>query len=519
MKSVMSKELIRQTILLIATTAAVYTLFSYGGIRSPDSEIVFRTAEALAATGTFALTTDITQIKGFGLPQGKDGQLYSLFGPGESLFAAPFVKIALIINRTRWYEHVPRLIPVSHYVDAGILTFVDSKTPENLEPHALRFLVSCFNVVVGSLCVGLFFLTVKLLSQSEVAAILVTILFAFGSLMMPYSGSFFSEPLATMFVLLSLYCLVWNDLSHTDVERQRTLRSFVSGISLGLAVITHITAILFVPFFAVYAFSAFVKEGRTWKQMIQPGLIFVAGVALMLVLLGFFNFARFGNIFETGRTVNPKIIYASFVAPWRGLVGLLVSSGKGIVWYCPAVIVSLISWRSFHKRYTFLSFIILTAVVFRVCLIAARSDWHGGYSLGPRYLVMIVPLMLLPLGEALVSWFNEGKLKMIWLFCGLMALCIWEQIYFCIGEIFSFLHVVRWSFDAQGTNVFQNDSLYLDWDKSPLLYLLNVKQGPFLFRIFFIDNYTLFLWGIGISGIILFLVYTSLLRKSLGRWC
>ena len=41
------------------------------------------------------------------------------------------------------------------------------------------------------------------------------------------------------------------------------------------------------------------------------------------------------------------------------------------------------------------------AAIFRYAFIAARSDWHGGFSVGPRYLMMVIPFLLLPLATAL----------------------------------------------------------------------------------------------------------------------
>jgi hypothetical protein len=515
---VIDRSTLRQLVSLGIVTTVVYFLFSYGGVRSPDSEIVFRTAEALATRGTFRLTAELKGWQDFGLPRGKDGGFYSIFGPGQSIAAVPFVELALLINKSGWYKSIPDFIPISHFVGGGVIDYVKGITPADLQPHALRFLVSPFNVVVGSLCVCFFYLLVKLLTRSDFAARWSAIVFAFGSLMMPYSGTFFSEPLATLFVILSLYCLVWNDLTTEAAAREKHLSLLSSGIFLGIATTVHITAVLFAPFFFLYGLYPFLRTRWSVKEFAVSGAIFAAGLGLFLTLLGYYNYIRFGNVFETGRTALQQVEYASFVAPWRGLSGLVFGGGKGIVWYCPAAIISLFLWRPFHKRFTFLSYTILGSVLFRIVFIASRSDWHGGFSLGPRYLVMALPLLMLPYGEILVHWTQRQAVRTLWLFFLATLICIWQQIYFSLGEIFSFFHFVNWTFRDHGINVFANDALYLDWDKSPLLYLLDTKRGPFLLRSISLSNTALCWLFVAMASFLLSLHYVQLLRKHVGRW-
>jgi hypothetical protein len=511
-------------------TAIVYILFSYGGIRSPDGEVVFLTGQALATRCSLGLTSKPielhnfgqpsrpTEMQTFGLPAGTDGRYYSIFGPGQSVAIVPFIEIARVINKTRWYEGISGVIPISHFVGIGIIEFVNGKTPADIEPHALRFLVSIFNVIVGSLCVCFFFLLVRLLTRSDFAAWWTSILFAFGTLMMPYSGTFFSEPLATLFVILSTYALVWNDICVNASVNQKYFSLLSSGLFLGTAITVHISAILFTPFFFVYGISPFVRGHRSLQQVAVPGLIFSAGVGFLLVLLGYYNFVRFGNILETGRTAVQQLDYAVYVAPWRGLYGLVFGSGKGILWYSPAAVLSLFVWRRFHKRVPNLSYAILASVLFRIVYIASRSDWHGGFSLGPRYLVMCLPLLILPFGIAIAEWEQKQSVRALWLFLLVIIGSIGEQLYFSLGEIFSYLHIVKWVSMSRGIAVLANDNLYLDWALSPLLFLLDAKRGPFLMRSLHVSNGTLFwILSFAVTALLSFAFVLSL-KKHLGRW-
>lgn len=486
---------------------------SYWGIRELDSEIVFRTTQALATSGSFAVQEELSFWKGFGLSTGTDGKRYSVFGPGEAIIAVPFYKLAELLNASQWYLHANDRVGRSFYINNGLRDFLSGHSPEDLPPHALRMVTSLLNIIFASLCVFVFFLTIKALTRSEYAALCTGILFAFGSLVLPYSGTFFSEILATFFVMLSFYILVYNDL--TGRPRNR-LHVFLSGIFLGLGTATHITALLFAPFFCIYSGFPYTSITRTSiKSSILDMTLFTAGCGPTLALLAYYNCMRFNNIFETGRTLGDTAVfgYGVFVAPWQGLWGLLFSGGKGLFVFCPAIILSMLAWPAFHRKHRFLSCTILAAAVLRIIFIASRSDWHGGFSLGPRYLIMLIPFLMLPIGEWMSTLVQSKNMKALSAVALASLVCIAQQIYFSLGEIFSFFHIIKKNGACQGINVFQDNLVYLSWNLSPLQHLLKGKRGPLLLQSIETDNYTLWLFLVLLSALALSLVYVYVLKN------
>ena len=79
-------------LVLFAICVAVYTLSHYGGIRSPDGEVYYLTAEALADRGSFAVESDLDLWPGFGLAPGVDGKRYSIFGPAFCTSTKPSLR-------------------------------------------------------------------------------------------------------------------------------------------------------------------------------------------------------------------------------------------------------------------------------------------------------------------------------------------------------------------------------------------------------------------------------------------
>jgi hypothetical protein len=374
------------------------------------------------------------------------------------------------------------------------------KQPPDLAPHALRFLVSFSNAVVSAAGVLVFWLILARM-VSAVSAGMVTILYAFGTLAWPYAGTFFSEPLATLFVLLAFYGLIRYDphFPHRIVTNS-SLGILLAGMSLGLAVATHITAILFAPFWLFLCGYVCVQQGRAQSRGIHSVALFLLGLGIVLGGLGYYNFIRFGSIFETGRTISldpHNLGYGHFVLPWRGLYGLLLSSGKGLLLFSPAILLGIFSWPLLHRQHPVLSLVLGGTALARWFFIAARSDWHGGFSLGPRYLVMLLPFLLLPIGFWLDTQLQQTQRKGIGLFGLCTFVCIGQQLYFCLGEIFYYYHVLKWNYAQRGIDIFFNDRIYLDWQLSPLLHLLQGRKGPFLLQRMAIDN--IILWGLAMA--------------------
>jgi len=266
---------------------------------------------------------------------------------------------------------------------------------------------------------------------------------------------------------------------------------FYSGLFLGLAIVTHISVVLSVPFFYTFILGQNTKEKFTIKQLWSPSLYFTAGLIIFCGLLLYYNYARFGDVFETGRSVK-LINYAYYSNPLSGLYGLLFSPGKGLFIYTPIVFLSIIFWKSFHKYYPHLSIAVLAMIIIRLFFIASRSDWHGGFCVGPRYFVIVMPFLFIPIALGIRDMIIKKKLKHFVAIGMFSFICIAQQIFFSVGEIFSYLHILHLQQKEQGIDILLHNTLYLNWRFSPVLFLLNYKTGPFFLNFISTNNY--FLW-------------------------
>ena len=492
---------LRQALAVLLICLGVYSATNYGGVRPPDSEVVFRVAEALIDGRGFS-PKDLESWPGFGVSPGRNGRLYAVYPPVESLALAPVAKAAQAMDRTGWYRG--RSIPYSHYVADGLGAVMFRAPIRNLEPHALRFVVSWFDVFVSALVAAAFYAVLLLLTGSGPASFVTALFYAFGTPAFSYAGSFFSEPLALFFVLISFFGLLRarpidpsGSSPQPPLAKDRSLLwiSF-AGLALGLAVATHPSAVLFAPFFFGYLLWSRRTALKSPKGWVHP-VGWLVGLGIVLSLIGVYNFARFGDFLQSGRGLSAanKLVFISPVSStyWANVYHVLLAPGKGLVLFCPAVVVGIAAWPRFMRAAPALSALIAICIAVRLLLNASYKDWHAGFSLGPRYMLLVVPFCVVPLAYWWKDTFERRAWKAAVLPATLMSVCVLEQTYFALGEIFSYYHLQSFANIRKGVDVVMNQSIYLRWSLSPLGHLHQFRRGPFLLQSLGVSNLTLWL--------------------------
>ncbi|MDY6823077.1 MAG: glycosyltransferase 87 family protein [Thermodesulfobacteriota bacterium] len=486
---------LKRSAALFAVCLVLFIAMAYGGIRTPDGEIVFRVGESLARQGSFAIDAPLATWEPFAVLKGKDNRLYGVFAPTQSILLAPLIKAGLAANRSHWYKSAPFPIPVSFCVGARSLKqYVFGMPPDHPEQHALRFIASFFTPMAAGLMIVLFFLIVRQTALSSAAGFLTALVLALATPVWHYAGTMFKEPLTMVFVLWAFFCLVKNDPVLT-LTRPALRRVFSAGLLSGLALTTHLTAALFAPFWGLYALFPYLRADAPKRNAgpVNAALAFAAGFLIPAVLFGFYNYHRFGSVLTTGRA-SQDIAYGTFAMPWEGLAGLLASPGKGIIFFCPVIIAGILLWPYLHRKHRHLSILLIAMMLFRLVFIACRSDWHGGFCLGPRQLLPVVPFLLIPIG---LHFAEKGRriLDRPWqrlTATGLFFLAACQQLYFCLGEPISFYYILKAQYLVQGIHIIASNAVYFRWQTSPLLHLLDARRGPFLLQSVPLTNLQLF---------------------------
>ncbi len=141
------------------------------------------------------------------------------------------------------------------------------------------------------------------------------------------------------------------------------------------------------------------------RAMLVGVFPFAMPVAAGLVLHLAVNYYKF-------ETVWGKYNNEGFQTPLlHGLAGFLVSPGDSVFLFTPLLVLTpLTLWRMRREHAAEAALILVLAVSYLV-FYGTYTAWHGLWSaLGPRYLVPIVPLLLLPLA----GWLEKSG-RVAWL--------------------------------------------------------------------------------------------------------
>lgn len=372
---------------------AVYLCFAPGRILYPDDEIVFQTTRAMWERGDLAIEgipKRTGENKGrpdgtFGWAPGVDGRRYGFFGHALSVVALPLYGV----GRAAITEAPPKwryVIRSDHY-------FMHRRAPHEDWP---RLLVSLTNAFITALAAVLFAQWLVRLDYRPKIAIGVALVYAFGTSAWAYSGTFLSEPLSTVMLLAALLGITEFHRRRADSPTTSAAWLWMAGLVAGLSVHAHVLNVLAAPSLLGYAIVPLVRDGTlarhraAWLGALALGLLGPA-------LLGWTQAMRFGDPWQTGRYDH----YGYFVNPLPGAVGQLVGPGRSLLWYSPALLLALPGWRRALVRHRAVVLTIAGVFLLRWGFVATRSDWWGGWGIGPRYLLPLLPLLLLPLATML----------------------------------------------------------------------------------------------------------------------
>jgi hypothetical protein len=292
-------------------------------------------------------------------------------------------------------------------------------------PPATVVAVFANSFVMSLTCVVLFCFSLELYKSKKIAFVL-TLIFGVCSFIWPYNSSLMSDPTKTLCIFASAY-FIYIATRHDKIENIRVnnnnrdldsgtnviaknenknKRVFFAGLGalfLGLSVIGHPTSAILIPgFLAYFIFS--IRHGNNRKILLLSFLIVLGGV---LLFAGFTNYIRFGSFTKFGTTNYEEGQSLAVHRQWQGLIGLLVSPGKGLVFYFPIAILLPLTLRFMYAKnkgvffitiYTFVSsWLFFGTLFFQGSIISASEHWSGGWW-GPRYLVPLLPFIALTCG-------------------------------------------------------------------------------------------------------------------------
>jgi len=337
---------------LYLLVASAYLLTSPGRIDSIDGQLRYEVTHSLVETGRPTIRDPVLQR--FGI-RTSDGAVYAAYGIAPSLTPLPLVWLGSLWDGPR--------------------------------EETRRFLFALADPLIGALIAPLllvFFLELGIAPRSALAWTLAS---SFATLLWPASTTVLEQIQHAVLVLAAVY------LGFLSGRRGSPVLAAGGGLAAGLLLLYQESYAILVPALAL----ATLHGGRRGRSTpLGRLLVFLGTAGLGAVGWVEYNQLRFGVPLASGRLGgggHPPLLGN----PLEGLAALLISPGKGILFYSPLVVLTVVAFPAFRRRWPKLATTVAAATVVHGLFIASLSIFHGDWCWGPRYLTVLLPLWALPL--------------------------------------------------------------------------------------------------------------------------
>src|SRR3954469_4989224 len=249
-----------------------------------------------------------------------------------------------------------------------------------------QFFFSFTSSLFGAASAALLFLFYTDLGIERMRALRWTFVTAFATLYFPGSITVFDQAQHAFFILAACYC------AYLGARRDSMALMGLGGAARAVLVNFQETYAIVFPTVAIAAIANLgtspAERRRAFERVFV--LLFVAGIGV-LAWAGFNSF-RYGSLLFSGKGVNHPSPLGN---PLIGIPGLLISPGKSIFLYSPAVIVALAGLRPLLRRDRALGLAVIATVLIHFAMISMLSFYGGDWCWGPRYFVATLPMLAL----------------------------------------------------------------------------------------------------------------------------
>lgn len=285
---------------------------------------------------------------------GRAGELYSKYGLGHSILVAGLIGLA-------------RLIPGAGAVSTAML------------------LAAGATALTG----GLLVLIARHLGYSEKVGVAIALLYGLATFAWVYVRTLFGEPLVALGWVIAIGLLARRDIGWK--------RAFLAGMTVALAVTIRPALITLAP-----AFLIALWQGQR-RAFLSRASVFLLPIVMATSGLLAFNQWRFGHPLQFGYSEH---FDGSLSA---GLLGFLFSLDRSLFLFAPPLL--LLPWAApaFLRQHRRLGWTILALAAGNLLLYSLWPVFWGGPVWGPRYLLPIVPLLMLLLAPLVAhAWQNNS---------------------------------------------------------------------------------------------------------------
>lgn len=335
-----------------------------------------------------------------------NGHYYTDKSLGPSLVALPFYMV---------FKTLADLPPIRSFIDSGQMpgNFTETLNPEGrgllresvYQGMALTFMTFFVTSLPSAVLGTVVFLFAARFTTRPVYAFVLALAYGLGTIAYPYSTSMVQHQMAAFGAFVGFY-LLWRVVYEAASVRWLWL----VGVLFGLVAITEYPVVVMLGIIFVWAVYAMPNRLALYRVVVGAvplGLIFAA-----------YNFAIFSTPLPVGYEYSTlwqdvhDTGFMSFTAPsLLRYYGLTFSPVRGLFLLSPFLLLMLpgvvMMWRQRADQRS-VTLAIALAVFAHLTIYASSVMWWGGSTVGPRYLVPMLPFMVIPISFAVNTLFRHG---------------------------------------------------------------------------------------------------------------
>jgi len=359
-------------LLLFAASFLLYSLASPGNLPG-DTEVRWSIARQIIR-GRGTSLEETCKTRNYAL--GTGDRRHSFYGIGQSVCMLPFAAAGLVMEKVGM-------------ANAGTSDLI------------AQFLASIILFpAIGAVLVWLFYRLVLSLGYQKETAVFSSAILAFSTMNFHYSVSTQEQTHVALLLVLAVL------LMFTYYQQRRFIYAWLFCVALGMCLIFRLaSAVTIFPVYLVAALSDVLGPGKeklsnTIGKWLLAGVLGTGG---FIVACGWYNYARFGSVLESGYPQATAIslagrkMFESELLPT--FASMLLSPGKSIFLYNPVLLLLPVCFYRFYHKHKVIAAAASVAVIANFTLYGMSTHWAGDYAWSIRYQVAVLPLLVLPLVE------------------------------------------------------------------------------------------------------------------------
>lgn len=354
-----------------------------------------------------------------------EGHYYLDKAPGPSFLAVPVYGVVYPILNLAPVQNLMTRVAASGAFSSTLNEEGTGLLPDKIYDFLVLYWVTVVVVSIPSAFLGvILFSFLRDLGLERGWSAVVVLIYAWATNAFAYASSFNSHQL-TAFLLFGAFYLGY-------LMRQERLSWWwiiAAGFMLGYAVICEYpTALIALAVFIYIAVSM-----PNWRWMIA---LILSGLPPGLLLMAY-NWTVFHTPLPVGYKYSElytdlhSVGLFSITYPHpEALFGLTFGSYRGLFFVSPVLLVALwglvVWWKSWEhrKEWAVCVWSVLTLYLFY----GSSAMWQGGYAVGPRYLVPMLPFLVMGFQSFLKKW---GKSRWVYYLVPVLAvisfLVVWAE--------------------------------------------------------------------------------------------